>query len=146
MCMNPVMCKWHLTFFLTIKGSRFCEKISSQPAIPRKGVNPIMSSDKAMTESHLRTENVQELLKIEDQIRVDDDMLAAELPDRRSSRNRAVYNPTSKASLPGRLTSRNRTVFMKDVSSLPPRRSNTCMTEMRDSQQSKDLRRTKTVG
>ena len=68
-----------------------------------------MSSNKAMTKSPLKN-----MLKVEDQIRVDDDMLTAELPDRRSNRNSTVYNPTSKASLPGRLTSGNRTIFMKD--------------------------------
>ena len=63
-----------------------------------------MSSNKAM----------KNMLNVEDLIRVDDDMLTADLPDRRSIRNSTVYNPTSKASLPGRLTSRNRTIFMKD--------------------------------
>ena len=73
-----------------------------------------MSSNKAMTKLPLNLKNMLDLLTVEDQIRVDDDMLTAELPDRRSSRNSTVYNPTSKASLPGRLTSRNRTIFMKD--------------------------------
>ena len=74
-----------------------------------------MSSNKAMTKLPLNLKNMLDLLTVEDQIRVDDDMLTAELPDRRSNRNSTVYNPTSKASLPGRLTSRNRTIFMKDI-------------------------------
>ena len=77
-----------------------------------------MSNNTAMTKSPLneplKLKNMVDLLKVEDQIRVDDDMLTAELPDRRSNRNSTVYNPTPKASLPGRLTSRNRTIFMKD--------------------------------
>ena len=76
-----------------------------------------MSNNTAMTKSPLNEplkQNMLDLLKVEDQIRVDDDMLTAELPDRRSNRNSTVYNPTPKASLPGRLSSRNRTIFMKD--------------------------------
>ena len=110
-----------------------------------------MSSNKGMVESPLQPENVLDLLRVEDQIRVDDDMLTAKLPGRQSSRNRAVYNPTSKASLPGRQTHRNRAIFKKDISSLPPRCSTACTAEIeairkkQDCQQSKDLRRVNTV-
>ena len=110
-----------------------------------------MSSNKGMMESPLKPENVHDLLRVEDQLRVDDDMLTAKLPGRQSSRNRAIYNPTSKACLPGRLTSRNRNVLKKDVSNLPPRSGTACTAEIeairtkQDSQQSTDLRRTNTV-
>lgn len=109
-----------------------------------------MSSNKGMVESPLQPENVLDLLRVEDQIRVEDDVLTAKLPDRQSSRSRAVYNPTSKASLPGRQTSRNRTIFKKDISGLPPRSSTACTAEIeairtKDAQQSMDLRRVNTV-
>lgn len=109
-----------------------------------------MSNNKGMMESPLKPENVHDLLRVEDQLRVDDDVLTAQLPGRQSSRNRAIYNPTSKASLPGRLTSRNRTVFKKDIN-LPPRCATACTAEIeairtkQDSQQSTDLRRMNTV-
>ena len=97
--------------FLSIfKEMVICEKTNTQLYIKivKKSsseiLTSIMSSNKAMLD----------LLNTEDQTRVEDEMLTAELPDRRSSRNSTMYNPTSKASLPGRLTSRNRTIFMKD--------------------------------
>ena len=110
-----------------------------------------MSNNKGMVESPLKPENVHDLLRVEDQLRVDDKMLTAELPGRLAKRGRAVYNPTSKASLPGRFTSRNRTVFKKDISGLPPRSSTACTAEIaavrakEESQKSTDLRRTGTV-
>ena len=62
----------------------------------------------------LKCNNMENSLPIRDQIlRVDDDKLTARLPERRSSRNRVIYNPTSKAPLPGRMSSRNREVFKK---------------------------------
>lgn len=61
-----------------------------------------------------RHRDVLDLLLVEDQLRVDDNSLTAQLPERRSNRNRVIYNPSSKASLPGRLSNRNRTVFMTD--------------------------------
>ena len=109
-----------------------------------------MSSNKEMAKS-LKTENVHDLLRVEDQLRVDDDMLTAKLPGRLSNRGKAVYNPTSDASLPGRFTSRNRTVFKKDISGLPPRSSTACTAEIaairekEGFQQSTDLRRMKTL-
>ena len=64
----------------------------------------------------LKCNNIQDSLQIKDQIlRVDDDKLTARLPERQSKRNRAIYNPSSKASLPGRMSSRNRAIFRKDV-------------------------------
>lgn len=109
-----------------------------------------MSNNKGIMESPVEPENVLDLLRVEDQIRVDDDMLTAKLPGRQSSRNRAVYDPTSKACLPGRLTSRNRTIFKKDISNLPPRSSSTCTADIeamrtKESHQTADLRRTNTV-
>ena len=111
-----------------------------------------MSSNKGlMQEVPLKPESVHDLLRVEDQLRVDDEMLTAKLPGRQSNRNRVIYNPTSNACLPGRLTSRNRTVFKKDIENLPPRSSTACTAEIKairtkqDSQQSTDLRRTNTV-
>ena len=110
-----------------------------------------MSNNKGMLEPPLKSESVHDLLRVEDQLRVDDEMLTAKLPGRQSSRNRVIYNPTSNACLPGRLTSRNRTVFKKDIANLPPRSSTACTAEIeavrakQDSQQSADLRRTNTV-
>jgi len=111
-----------------------------------------MSGNKGMVESPLKPENVLDLMRVEDQLRVDDDMLTAKLPGRQSSRNRAIYNPASKASLPGRFSNRNRTVFKKDsICNMPPRSSTVCTAEIetirtkQDSQQSKDIRRTNTV-
>ena len=64
----------------------------------------------------LKCNDIQDSLQIKDQIvRVDDDKLTARLPERQSKRNRAIYNPSSKASLPGRMSSRNRAIFRKDV-------------------------------
>lgn len=105
---------------------------------------------KGIVESPLKRENALDLSSVEDQIRVDDEMLAAELPDRQSIRNRVIYNPTSKASLPGRMTSRNRTIFKKDISNLPRGSTSfepdleTTQTKQ-DSQKSKDLRRIKLI-
>ena len=110
-----------------------------------------MSNNKGMMESPLKPESVHDLLRVEDQLRVDDDVLTAQLPGRKSNRNRVIYNPTSKASLPGRLTSRNRTVFKKDISNLPPRAATACTAEIeairtkQDSQQCTDRRRMNTV-
>ena len=73
-----------------------------------------MSNSKRMIESALRRDRVLDLLQVEDQLRVDDDLLPAQLPARLSNRNRVIYNPTSKASIPARLSSRNRTIFNKD--------------------------------
>jgi len=39
-----------------------------------------------------KPENVHKLLRVEDQLRVDDDMLKPMLPGRRSNRNRVIYN------------------------------------------------------
>ena len=104
-------------------------------------------------ESPLKPESVHDLIRVEDQIRVDDDVLTAKLPGRQSNRNKAIYNPTSKACLPGRQTSRNRTVFKKDISNLPPRSATACTADIeamrakQDSQKSTDMhvRRTNTV-
>ena len=41
-----------------------------------------MSSNNAMTKLPLNLKNMLDLLTVEDQIRVDDDMLTVELPDR----------------------------------------------------------------
>lgn len=110
-----------------------------------------MSSNKEMTKSLLKPENALDLLRVEDQIRVDDDSLTAEIPGRRSNRNGTMYNPTSKASLPGRLTSRNRTIFKKDVPDIAPRSSTVCTADIesirtkQDSNQSMEFWRTNTV-
>jgi len=65
-----------------------------------------------MVETPLKPENVHELLRVEDQLRVDDDMLKPMLPGRRSNRNRVIYNASS---APGRQPNRK----YSDV--LPPR-------------------------
>lgn len=109
-----------------------------------------MSGNKEMTKSPLKPENVLDLLRVEDQIRVDDDSLTAEIPGRRSNRNGTMYNPTSKASLPGRLTSRNRTIFKKDVPDFA-RSSTVCTADIesirtkQDSNQSMEFWRTNSV-
>ena len=55
-----------------------------------------MSSNKGITESEMigsdDVNSVLELLEVEDQLRVDDDVLTARLPGRRSHRNRVIYN------------------------------------------------------
>ena len=48
-----------------------------------------------MVETPLKLENVHELLRVEDQLRVDDDMLKPKLPGRKSNRNRVIYNTSS---------------------------------------------------
>ena len=101
-----------------------------------------------MADYFLKHENELELLLVQDQIRVDDDALIPALPGRQSSRNRTLYNPTSKASLPGKLSSRNRTIYnKKDSYKLPPRCSTICIGDIEavraklDSQQSTNLPR-----
>ena len=44
-----------------------------------------------MVESPSKPENVHNLTRVEDQVRIDDDALTAKLPGRKSSRNRAIY-------------------------------------------------------
>lgn len=86
-----------------------------------------------MVECPLKSENdVQDLTRVEDQVRVDDDVLTAKLPDRKSNRNRAVYDTSPKASLPERRSSRNRTVFKKAESygQLPARSATVCAADM----------------
>ena len=65
-----------------------------------------------MVETPLKLENVHELLRVEDQLRVDDDMLKPMLPGRRSNRNRVIYNTSS---VPGKQPNR------KYSDDLPPR-------------------------
>jgi len=56
-----------------------------------------------MVEVPLKPGDVHELLRVEDQLRVDDDLLKPMLPGRRSNRNRVIYNASS---VPGRQLNR----------------------------------------
>jgi len=79
-----------------------------------------MSGNKRTLESVLiqkREDSSNDLFnsqQVEDQLRVDDDVLTIGLPGRQSNRNRVIYNSASKATLPGRFSSRNRTIFKKN--------------------------------
>ena len=49
----------------------------------------------AMVDTPLKPKNVHDLIKVEDQLRVDDDTLKPMLPGRRSNRNRVIYKTSS---------------------------------------------------
>ena len=49
----------------------------------------------AMVATPLKAENFHDLIKVEDQLRVDDDTLKPMLPGRRSNRNRVIYKTSS---------------------------------------------------
>ena len=99
-----------------------------------------------MVESPSKPENVHDLTRVEDQVRVDDDALTAKLPGRNSSRNRGIYDASTKASLPERQSSRNRTVFKKADSYHNdfPTRAGSTMDKTRE-QPAAEIRRIKTI-
>ena len=90
------------------------------------------------------SEGIRELtVQIEDQLRVDDDVLTAKLPSRKSNRNRVIRDASTRSSLPERQSSRNRTVFAKTESchDFPVRSSSTSASD----KQPAEIRRAKTV-
>ena len=97
-----------------------------------------------MVESSFKSENVHDLTRVEDQVRVDDDTLTAKLPGRKSSRNRGIYDASTKASLPD---SRSRTVFKKSESyhNYPARPGSTICPMDKTHEQPAEIRRIKTI-
>jgi len=57
----------------------------------RVNCQQIAKMSSGTVESPLKSD-VHELLRVEDQLRVDDDMLKPKLPGRRSNRNRVIHN------------------------------------------------------
>ena len=96
-----------------------------------------------MVEFASKPESVHDLIRVEDQERIDDDAVTVKLPARKSSRNRAIYDASTKES------SRNR-MFKKAESyhNFPTRANSTLSNQPMDKireQPTESIRRTKTV-
>ena len=91
------------------------------------------------------SEGVQELtVQIEEQLRVDDDVLTAKLPARKSNRNRVIRDSSTKGSLPERHSNKSRTVFAKSKSYINDFPARSLSTDESDKQPA-EIRRAKTV-
>jgi len=82
-----------------------------------------------MVEVPLKPGNVHELLRVEDQLRVDDDLLKPKLPGRRSNRNRVIYHSLS---VPGRQPNRKYSDDLAPRRSVTPGAADLSQTENKD--------------